>query len=325
MYPVTLEDITAARRRGGSELRTPLRRYCGEESPAEIYLKMENLQAVGSFKLRGAVNALAQLDQMDITRGVWTASAGNMGYALAWAARRSGTPCAVIVPEDAPQAKIQAMVGQAAQINPVPFTVYQEIQNRRDWRGFITPDAPGALSGRLVHPFSDAAVMAGNGVIGLEILEDLPDVEAVVIPYGGGGLSCGIASALGQSGWKGKIYACETANAAPLAASLATGKPVEVRYTPSFISGMGAPFVFAEMWPYAQALLDDSLVVSREEVRRAMAMLALRNKVIAEGAGAVSLAAALGRRIGRGKVVCIVSGGNAEPSLLAEILMETAL
>jgi threonine dehydratase len=316
---IPIQHIYTARQRSEAlVLRTPLVRLNVADTAAEIYLKLETLQPVGSFKLRGAASAITAHNPEMLAQGVWTASAGNMGYALAWLARRSAIPCAVVVPDDAPAAKWGAIKSQGAQIHPVPFDVYQEIQSRRS----LADPGLNRILGKmtLVHPFADEQVMAGNGVIGLEILEDLPDVDAVLVPYGGGGLSCGIASALRALRPQTRIYACEVHTAAPLAASLEAGRPVEVSYTPSFVSGMGAPFVFPEIWPLASQLLDGSLVVTLDQVAEAMRALAGRNHVVAEGAGAVSVAAALGGLAGSGKIVCIVSGGNIDLPVLAEIL-----
>ncbi len=281
------------------------------DAPAEVYLKLENLQPIGSFKIRGASNAMALADPAQLVNGVWTASAGNMAQGVAHNARRLGLPCAVVVPDTAPRTKRQAIERLGARIVAVPFAEWFEVFRTRRHVG---------MDGLFVHAFSDAAVMAGNGTIGLEILEDLPDVDAVVIPFGGGGLSCGIASALRALAPKVKVYACEVATAAPLAPSLAVGKATDITYTPSFVDGIGAPFVFPEMFALARQLLDGSLVVELEEVVGAVRLLAERNRVVAEGAGAASVAAAWRGKAGSGKVVCIVSGGNIDPAKLAAIL-----
>lgn len=323
LHPIPIEEINAARRRIRASVQpSPLTRLDIDGVSSEVYLKLENLHPVGSFKLRGVVNAVSAAQPETLDKGVWTASAGNMGYALAWVARRRNIACAVIVPEDAPAAKLAAIARQGAQIEKVPFHIYQEIQRCHAWSGLLDslPDSP--LNGLLIHPFADQAVMAGNGTIGLEILEDLPEVEAVLVPYGGGGLSCGIASAIKARKPHVRLLACEVETAAPLAASLAAGKPVEVSYTASFVSGMGAPTVFPEMWPLAQQLLDGSLVVTLDQVRAAIRWLAIFSHVIAEGAGAVAVAAALTGLAGHGKIACLVSGGNIDPHLLASILQE---
>jgi threonine dehydratase len=318
---IPLELIYAARRRIEAHvLRAPLVRLTAAGVDREIYLKLECLQPVGSFKLRGAASALTAQDPARLAQGVWTASAGNMGYALAWFAGRHGIPCAVVIPQDAPAAKIQAILDQGAQVHPVPFDVYQGIQSRRSLAGSELDYILDAMT--LIHPFADDLVMAGNGVIGLEILEDLPDVDTVLVPFGGGGLSCGVASAMLALRPQVRVYACEVETAAPLAASLAAGRPVQVRYTPSFVSGMGAPFVFAEMWPRASRLLAGSLVVSLEQVGGAIRALASGNHVVAEGAGAVSVAVALAGMAGQGKIVCIVSGGNIDLPVLGRILKQ---
>jgi threonine dehydratase len=291
-------------------VRPPLVRL-QHDGPGEIFLKLENLQPIGSFKLRGAGNALALADPDELAGGIWTASAGNMAQAAAWHARERKLPCTVVVPETAPRAKLDAVERLGGEIVPVPFATW--------WETFRTRSYPG-LDGFFVHPFSDPAVMAGNGTIGLEIAEDLPDVEAVLVPYGGGGLICGIASALREVAPGAKTYACEVATAAPLAPSLAAGEPVEVDYTPSFVDGIGAPSVFPEMLALARQLVAGSIVVGLEEIAAAVRLLAERNRVVAEGAGAAPVAAALSGEAGSDKIVCVVSGGNIDSAVLAAIL-----
>ncbi len=309
---IALEAIQAARERiGDSALRTPLLRLPLDDAPAEIYLKLENLQPIGSFKLRGAGNALALAPREALAKGVYTASAGNMAQGVAWNARRLGIPCSVVVPDHAPATKLAAIERLGGRVIKLPF---------ERWWDVILSGAYDGLDGLFIHPVSDADVMAGNGTIGLEILEDLPDVAAVVIPYGGGGLSCGIASALRALKPETRVYAAEVETAAPLAASLRAGEPVEVDYEPSFVDGIGGKSVLPEMWTLARALLDGSLVASLDEVRAAIRLLAERGRVIAEGAGAAPVAAALAGRAGGGKVVCVVSGGNIDRGVLAGIL-----
>ena len=275
------------------------------DAPAEIYLKLENLQPIGSFKLRGAGNAFALADKDRLAAGVWTASAGNMAQAVAWHARERELPCSVVIPDTAPQTKRDAIARLGAELVEVPFATWVEV--------FRTRSYPG-MEGFFVHPFSDPAVMAGNGTIGLEIVEDLPDVEAVLVPYGGGGLCCGIASALPGC----RVYACEVETAAPLAASLEAGEPVDVSYEPSFVDGIGAPTVFPEMFELARQLVAGSIVVGLDEIASAIRLLVERNRVVAEGAGAASVAAALTRQAG--KLVCVVSGGNLDTAVLQTIL-----
>ena len=309
--PVSLEEIHTARKRiAGAAIRTPLVRLNVEEAPAEIYLKLENLQPIRSFKIRGAANAMSQASQEELWRGVWTASAGNMAQGAAWYARELGVPCTVVVPDTAPATKVSAVERLGAQVIKVSFTTWLEVFSTRRFEG---------LDGFFVHPFSDPRVMAGNGTIGLEIIEDLPDVDAVVIPYGGGGLACGIASALRGMKLDTKIYAAEVETAAPLAASWQAGEPVQVDYTPSFVDGIGAPSVFPEMWELVRRLLDGSLVSGLREIASVIALMADRNRVIAEGAGAAPVAAALAGKAGNGKVVCVVSGGNIDLDKVAKI------
>ena len=310
--PIPLEAIrTAHERLAGAVLRTPLVRLEVEDAPCEIYLKLENLQPIGSFKLRGASNAMLQAAPEALARGVWTASAGNMAQGVAWQARRMGLRCTIVVPDTAPETKLHAIARLGGNIVQVPFAAWFDI--------LATHTHPG-MEGVFVHPVSDPAVMAGNGTIGLEILDDLPDVGAVVIPYGGGGLSCGIASAVRALKPETKVYACEVETAAPLAASLAAGEPRQIDFTPSFVDGMGSPYVLPDMWPLARRLLDGSLVVSLAEVAAAIKLLAERRRVIAEGAGAAPVASALAGKAGGGKVVCVVSGGNLDTAKLIKIL-----
>ncbi len=280
-------------------------------APAEIYLKLENLQAIGSFKMRGAGNAMLLAGRDALAQGVYTASAGNMAQGVAWYARRMGVPCSVVVPDHAPDAKLAAIRRLGAAIVKVPFAEWMNVLKVRRYAG---------LSGHFVHPVSDAAVMAGNGTIGLEILEDLPDVDAVVIPFGGGGLSTGIASAVRALRPQTRLFAGEVETAAPFAAALAAGAPREITYTPSFVDGIGAPFVLPEMWPRLARLLDGSLVMTLADVAAAIRLLVERNHIVAEGAGATPVAAALAGKAGGGKVVCVVSGGNIDPAKLSRIL-----
>ncbi|HEX9582416.1 MAG TPA: pyridoxal-phosphate dependent enzyme, partial [Gemmatimonadales bacterium] len=277
----------------------------------EIHLKLENLQPIGSFKLRGAGNAMLIAGRERLQDGVYTASAGNMAQGVAWNARRLGVPCTAIVPDRAPETKLRAIERLGARIVNVPFD--------RWWR-VITDHHYPEMRGVFIHPVADAAVIAGNGTVGLEILEDLPDVDAVVVPFGGGGLSCGIASAIRARAPGVKVFACEVETAAPLAASLAAGAPQTIAHTASFVDGIGGKSMLPEMWPLARRLLAGSLVVSLRQVADAVRLLVARARVVAEGAGAASVAAALAGRAGAGKVVCVVSGGNLDASTLTTIL-----
>lgn len=315
MNPIPLREIEAAAVRiKDSALRSPLLRLPVQDAPAEIYCKLENLQPIGSFKLRGAGNAMALAPPEQLAQGVVTASAGNMAQGVAWNARRLGIPCRVVVPDHAPETKLEAIRRLGGEIIKVPFD---------EWWAIILSGCYDALPGLFIHPVRDRAVMAGNGTIGLEILADLPDVDALIIPYGGGGLSGGIASALRALKPDARLYAVEVETAAPLAAALAAGGPVEVDYQASFVDGIGGKSVLPEMWRLVSGLLDGALQVSLEETRGAIRLLAERQRVIAEGAGAVPVAAALTGRAGAGKVVCVVSGGNIDRGVLAGILAST--
>ena len=308
---LNLEDIRAARQRiAGSVLRTPLVRLNVEGPTGEIYLKLENLQAIGSFKLRGAGSAIGLAARDRLATGVYTASAGNMAQGVAWHARRLGIPCTVVVPDHAPQTKLAAIERLGARYIKVPFDDW--------WQVIVTHRYPG-LEGLFVHPVSDPAVMAGNGTIGLEILEDLPDVDAILVPYGGGGLSSGIATAARALKPDVKVFACEVETSAAFAAALAAGKPVKIEYKASFVDGIGSSAVLEEMWPLARRLLDGSLVSTLAEVAEAIRTLAERQRVIAEGAGAAPVAAALAGKAPGRKIVCVVSGGNIDFEKLTRI------
>ena len=292
-------------------MRTPLVRLRLDEAPAEIYLKLECLQPIGSFKIRGAMNALAEAPPGALEHGVVTASAGNMAQGVAWGARERGLPCTVVVPDTAAQTKIDAIERLGGRVLRVPFADW--------WRAIESSQHPGA-EGYFVHPVLEDAVMAGNGTIGLEILEDLPDVDAVLIPWGGGGLTCGIASALRQGKPGVRVIACEPETGAPLAASLPAGESRTVDYQPSFVDGSGSRALLEKMWGLAQELVDDAVAVPLDATAAAVRLLAERARVVSEGAGALSLAAALAGHGGTGKVVCVVSGGNIDSSRLAKIL-----
>jgi len=287
--------------------------YVGDGAPdgAAIHLKLENLQPIGSFKLRGASNAMRLADPAELARGVWTASACNTTHGAALQARRLGVPRTVVAPDHAPAAKLRAVERLGARLVLTPFAEWFDVLTRRTFPG---------VEGFFVHPVSDLPVMAGNGTIGLELLDDLPDLDAVLVPYGGGGLVTGIASAVKALSPRTKVFACEVETAAPLAASLAAGEPRTVEYHASFVDGIGSPFVLESMWPLVSALVDGSIVVTLAEVAAAVRALAERHHVIAEGAGAASLAAALRGRAGSGRIACIVSGGNLDPTKLARIL-----
>ena len=291
-------------------IRTPLVRLNLEESPAEIYLKLENLQPTGAFKLRGAVNAIRLASPDQLRQGVWTASTGNMAQGIAWFARQLTLPCTIVAPDNAPEAKLSSIRRLGAETVLIPFLDWLNIYKTRQYPG---------MKGLFIHAFSDAGVMAGNGTLTLEILEDLPDVDAIITPYGGGGLTCGVAAAFRHFKADTRLYAAEVESAAPITASLAADRAVEVEYKPSFVDGIGAPFLFSEMWEFARQLLDGSIVVTLEQTVETIRLLAQRNRIIAEGAAAAAVAAALTGKAGPGKVVCVVSGGNIDADKLAKI------
>ena len=309
---IELAEIEAARGRiAGSVVRTPLVRLHVEDAPAEIYLKLENLQPINSFKIRGAANAVMLAPASARAKGLVTASAGNMAQGVAWMARELGVPATIVVPDHAPEAKLAAIERLGGRVLKVPYDAW--------WNIIVTSHLDG-LDGLFVHPVQDPAVMAGNGTIGLEILEDLPDPDAVVIPYGGGGLTTGIASAVKALQPGTKIITAEPDTAAAMAAAFAAGHPADVDYRASFVDGSGSRRVLDSMWPLVAPLVDDALAIPVAEVAAAVRTLAERVRIIAEGAGALAPAAALSGRAGTGKVVCVISGGNINLAKLAEIL-----
>jgi threonine dehydratase len=308
---IPLEQIRAARERlAGRVLRTPLVRLELPDAPGSVHLKLENLQPIGSFKLRGALNAILQSEPEELRGGVVTASAGNMGQGVAWAARELGLPCTVVVPDHAPQTKLAAIERLGGRVVKVEY--------ERWWQAISESAFPEA-EGAFIHPVQDERVMAGNGTIGLELLDDLPELDRVLVPFGGGGLSTGIASAVKALRPEAKVYAVEPETGAPFTAALERGEPQPVEYTVSFVDGSGAPAVLPAMWSRAREVLDGGFAVSLDETAEAVRLLAGRARVVAEGAGALALAAALRQRWDE-QIVCIVSGGNIDAAKLAQIL-----
>jgi threonine dehydratase len=308
--PIPLEEIEAAQERiSDTVFRTPLVKLNYDDAPAEIYLKLENLQPVGAFKIRGASNAMKQLKKEDLKDGVWAASSGNHGQGVAWNARELGVECTILAPETAAKTKIDAIKRMGAEVKHMPFPETPE-----DW------ERAQALAGGLNIKSTAPAVIAGNGTIGLEIMEDLPDVDVVLMPVGGGSLSYGVASAIHASKPDVKLYGCEIETSAPLAASFKAGERVDVESIPSFINAIGYPSITPKYWANASRLLNGSLVVSLRETCDSVRLLVECNNVIAEGAGAVSVAAALTGKAGSGKVACVVTGGNIDLHVLMTIL-----
>ncbi len=309
---IALGEIEAARERiRGAAVRTPLVRLAIEDGPAEIFLKLETLQPIGSFKIRGATNAVRAASADERAKGLVTASAGNMAQGVAWVAREFGLSATIAVPEHAPEAKLAAIERLGGRVVKLPYN---------DWWDAIVAGRVDGVDGLFVHPVQDEPVMAGNGTIGLEIIEDLPDVDVVVIPYGGGGLTVGIASAVKALRPSVRVYTAEPATGAALSAAVAAGGPVDVDYQPSFVDGSGSRRVLDTMWPRVEPLIDGALSVPIPDAAAAVRMLAERAHVIAEGAGALATAATLAGGAGTGKIVCIVSGGNINLTKVAEIL-----
>ena len=281
------------------------------EAPAEIWLKLECLQPIGSFKIRGAANAIRQAPRELVRAGVVTASAGNMAQGVAWVARELGVPATIVVPEHAPETKLAAIARLGGTVIKVPYD--------RWWQAIEESRFEGA-EGLFIHPVQDEPVMAGNGTIGLELAEELEKIDTVLVPWGGGGLTTGIASALKAVTPDAEVFAVEPETGAPLAASLAAGEARAIDYVPSFVDGAGSRELLPKMWKLAQPLLSGSHTVTLDETAAAVRVLAERANVVAEGAGALAVAAALSGRAGTGRIVCIVSGGNIDALRLAAIL-----
>jgi threonine dehydratase len=294
-------------------IRTPLVRL-NYDGPSDIYLKLECLQPIGSFKIRGAWNAVRLLPEEQRRHGVWTVSAGNAAQGVALAARRAGVPSKILMIDSAPQAKFDAVRRLGGEVVKASYDDC--------WQALATRSHP-AMDGAFIHPFEDDGFIAGNASTGLEIIEDLPDVDCIVAGFGGGGLSCGIAAALKARGHKARVFAAEPETAAPLALSLAAGSPQKFpNWQASFVDGCGGKSVFPRMWDLAHHLLAGSIVCSLEETRKAMRLVAERNRLISEGAGACAVAAGLSGKCGAGKVVCVVSGGNIDLSRFAELVTQ---
>ncbi|HEY8061961.1 MAG TPA: pyridoxal-phosphate dependent enzyme, partial [Gemmatimonadales bacterium] len=294
-------------------IRTPLVRLGHQPPDADILVKLENLQPIGSFKLRGAANALLLAGRDALADGVYTASAGNMAQGVAWCAREFGVRCRVVAPDTAPATKLKAIERLGGEVISVPFDDW--------WQTLLDHHRPG-VDGVFVHPFADAGVMAGNATIGLELLEDRADIDAVLVPWGGGGLACGIASALRSLRPSTRVYAVEVAGAAPLSASFAAGQPATIEPVRSFVDGIGGKSVVPEMWRLAKTLLAGVLTVTVADVAASVRLLAESNRVIAEGAGAAAVAAAMNGVPNARTIACIVSGGNIDTSKLIEILRD---
>ncbi len=302
---ISLDEIRRAQERLGDDvLRTPLVRF-----DERIWLKLENLQPIGSFKLRGALSAVRAAAPSELAAGVVTASAGNMAQGVAWAAREAGVRATIIAPDAAPRAKLDAVERLGGEIITVPHEVWWQTMVDRRYEG---------VDGLFVHPVEDEAVMAGNGTIGLELCEELAEFDEVIIPWGGGGLTTGIASAVRAVRPGVRIVTAEPETAAPLAASLRAGEPTEIEFTPSFVDGAGGRALLPTMWEHARELVDEAIAVPLDDVAEAVRLLASRTRVVAEGAGALALAVAQRRE---GRIVCIVSGGNIDAAVLAEILV----
>jgi threonine dehydratase len=310
---IALERIRRAREvLEGTAIRTPLVRL-DVDSDTEIWLKLELLQPVRSFKIRGAGNAILQASDAELANGVLTASAGNMAQGVAYAARLRGVPATIVVPEHAPQTKIDAIERYGGRVIKVPYEEW--------WQVLVTGRYEGA-DGLFIHPVDNDKVMAGNGTIGLELLEQLDGFDTVAVPYGGGGLLTGIASAVKQARPDVKFFAIEPATGAPATATLRAGTPTAVEYTPSFVDGSGSRELIPRVWEQASKLLDGAVAMPIADVADAVRLIAERTRVIAEGAGALATAAALGGHLdGAKKAVCIVSGGNIDPAVLSRILI----
>jgi threonine dehydratase len=308
----TGEDVAAARSNiQGFALRTPLLRLAVDIPDTRIYLKLENLQPLGSFKIRAARNALQIMDRKLLRHGVLTASAGNFGLGLVFAARDIDVPSTVVVPEGSAKTKADALVELGAKVIRLPFDEWWKVLTERRFPG---------EAGVFVHPVAESAVIAGNATIGAEIIEDQTAIDTVVVPFGGGGLACGIGSVMRRLKSEVRMIVAESEAAQPAAAALANGRPTQVPHIQSFVDGMGSTTVLEDMWPLVRRMVDQAVCASFAEITDAIRVLARRHHVIAEAAGAASVAAAMAGRCGTGNIVCIVSGGNIDAPKLGAIL-----
>jgi threonine dehydratase len=313
--PIQLSEIVEARDRIAKTIvRTPLIRLeLGPEFP-DIRLKLENLQPINAYKLRGAANAVAMLPESDRNRGVWTISAGNAGQGVAYAARQAGVPCSVVVVETAPKSKLERMKTLGAKLIPVPYEVA--------WKALEDRSFPGA-EGTFIHPFDDDNFIAGHATMGLEILEDAPDAAAVIASIGGGGLITGMGSAIKALKPEIKVFGVEPETAAPAALSFEKGSPQTFpKWRASFVDGAGGQSMFPRMWERMKAVVDNYFVVTLEETKNAMRLMAEKARIISEGAGALPLAAALSEKAGKGPIVAIVSGGNIDLNKFCELITQ---
>ena len=313
--PIEVVEIRAARERiANTIVRTPLVRLELGPGFPEILLKLENLQPINAYKLRGAANAVAALSDADRKRGVWTISAGNAGQGVAYAAKAAGAPCTVVVVETAPKSKLQRMKALGATLIPVPYEIAWKALDERSFRG---------LNGTFIHPFDDDDFIAGHGTMGLEILEDAPDVAAVIASIGGGGLIAGVASAIKALKPQVNVFGVEPETAAPAALSFEKGSPQAFpNWKASFVDGAGGQSMFPRMWERMEPIVDGYLVVTLNETKNAMRLLAEKARVIAEGAGAMTVAAALSGKAGNGPIVAIVSGGNIDLPKFCELIAQ---
>jgi len=314
--PTALSEIRAARERIAKTIvRTPLVRLeLGPEFP-DIRLKLENLQPINAYKLRGAANAVAALSEVDRQHGVWTISAGNAGQGVAYAARAAGAPCTVVVVETAPKSKLKRMEALGAKLIPVPYEIA--------WKALDERSFPG-VDGTFIHPFDDDDFIAGHGTMGLEILEDAPDTAAVIASIGGGGLITGVASAIKALKPEIKVFGVEPETAAPAALSFKKDSPqVFPNWRASFVDGAGGQSMFPRMWERMKPVVDDYLVVTLKQTKNAMRLLAEKARIISEGAGALSVAAALSGEAGKGPIVAIISGGNIDLQKFCELISQS--
>jgi threonine dehydratase len=313
LRPVTLDEIRAARERIRNIItRTPLIKLRHDSERPEIWLKLENLQPINAFKLRGAANAVALLSPEARSKGVWTISAGNAGQGVAFAARIAGIPCTVVAIETAAETKLERMRNLGARIVKAPFDVC--------WLAMESREFPG-VEGTFVHPFDDHDFIAGNATLGLEVLEDLPNVSAIIAAIGGGGLLTGIGSAMRALAPQVKVLGAEPETAAPGALSFEKGSPqVFEKWQYSFVDGAGGKSIFPRMWERMKGVVDGSIVVTLDQVKSAMRLVAEKTRVIAEGAGALPVAAALTGKAGAGPIVAVISGGNIDLKKFAELI-----
>lgn len=302
----------AAQRLAGIITHTPLIPLVDGPAEADIFLKPEVLQPIGSFKVRGVGNWSLALSPEDASRGLTTVSAGNTAIAVGYMARRLGVPSRSLVPTSLHRGKREKIESYGTELVEMSMTELMIYMFEERWR-----DEPYSY----LNPWGEPSMIAGHGTIGLEVVEDLPDIDSIFVPVGGGALISGVASALRALKPSVRVYGVQAAVNSALAAAFDAGEPRWIDWHDTIVEGASTPVITHNMYPMLRDLIDDVVLVTEEDVESAMRRLALNNKLVTEGAGAAGVAAALKVPLDdRGVSVCVVSGGSVEPGVLTRVL-----